>query len=285
MTTTTPDVSPTAAGAGANASDAARASAVRHGQAVASAERLSTVARAMLDAVHGVIRDHRLTYPEFQAAKRWIMAVGESGEWPLFLDVFVEHVVEQVAADSQQGTVGSIEGPYYLPAQRRFPSVATLPMRDDEPGDPLVFSGQVRDLTGTPVPHAELDIWHNAADGFYSGFAPHLPDGLFRGTITTDEQGRFEITTIKPAPYQLPMDGPTGHFVEAAGWHLWRPAHLHLMVRADGHRRITTQLYFDGGDYIDDDVARAVKDELVLAPEPGPDGRLRVEYDFVLEGG
>jgi len=283
MTTTKPGASPTAAGSGANASEAARTSAARHGQAEASQARLSTIARATLDAVHGVIREHQITYAEFQAVKRWLMEVGESGEWPLFLDVFVEHVVEEVAAESQQGTVGTIEGPYYLPDQKHFPSVTTLPMRDDEPGTPLVLAGQIRDLAGTPLPNAEIDIWQNAADGFYSGFAPHLPEGLLRGVVSVDEDGRFEITTIKPAPYQLPMDGPTGRFVDAAGWHLWRPAHLHLMVRAEGFRQVTTQLYLVGGEYIDDDVAAAVKDDLVLDPKPGPDGRLRVDYDFVLE--
>lgn len=283
MTTTTPGTSPTAAESGASASRAAQASAARHGHAEASRERLSTVARALLNAVHGVIREHEVTYPEFQAAKRWIMELGEGGEWPLFLDVFVEHVVEQVAADSQRGTVGSIEGPYYLSGQKRLPAVATLPMRDDEPGTALVIAGQIRDLDGRPLAHAEFDIWQNAADGFYSGFAPHLPEGLLRGVVTTDENGRFEVTTILPVPYQIPTDGPTGKLIEAAGWHPWRPAHVHLMVRAKGHRQVTTQLYFVGGEYIDDDVARAVKDELILDPKPGADGRLRVEYDFVLE--
>ncbi|MBN9108192.1 MAG: catechol 1,2-dioxygenase [Pseudonocardia sp.] len=275
--------SPTAAASGASASRAVRDATARHGQAATSQERLDTVARAVLGAVHDVIREHQVTYPEFQAAKRWLMALGESGEWPLFLDVFVEHVVEQVAAESQQGTVGSIEGPYFLPGQARLPAVCTLPMRDDEPGTPLVFAGQVRALDGTPLADAEIDIWQNAADGFYSGFAPHLPDGLLRGVVTTDGDGRFEVTTILPAPYQIPTDGPTGTLIENADWHPWRPAHLHLMVRAEGHRTVTTQLYFTGGEYLDDDVANAVKDDLVLDPAPGSDGRLRVEYDFVLE--
>jgi catechol 1,2-dioxygenase len=55
------------------------------------------------------------------------------------------------------------------------------------------------------------------------------------------------------------------------------------MVRAGGFRQVTTQLYFAGGEYIDGDVASAVKDELILDPKPGPDGRLRVDYDFELE--
>jgi protocatechuate 3,4-dioxygenase beta subunit len=91
-----------------------------------------------------------------------------------------------------------------------------------------------------------------------------------------------------PAPaggttYQIPTDGPTGKLIEAAGWHPWRPAHLHLIISAPGHRAITTQLYFRGGEWLDSDVASAVKPELILDPEDQGDGTRRVEYDFELE--
>ncbi|MFJ5990479.1 catechol 1,2-dioxygenase [Lentzea sp. NPDC092896] len=268
--------SPTAADSGASASASFRST--TRSSVDVSPERVSTVATAVLRGVHSAIREHDVTYAEFQAAKQWLMDLGEGGEWPLFLDVFVEHVVEEVAARTQDGTKGSILGPYYLPDQVALPSVATLPMRADEQGSPLVFSGRVTDLAGLPLAGAELDIWHADSEGYYSGFAPGIPDGNLRAVVTTDAEGRFEITTVQPAPYQIPTDGPTGRLIDAAGWHPWRPAHLHLVVRAPGHRPITTQLYFAGGEYVDSDVAEAVKPELVLTPADQ-----RVSYDFVLE--
>jgi catechol 1,2-dioxygenase len=281
--TTTEKTAPTAAASGASATQAFRASQQQGSLGDGSAERISTVVRAVLIGVHDAIRMHRVTYPEFQAAKQWLIEVGESGEWPLLLDVFVEHVVEEVAAEEQRGSKGTILGPYYLPDQQVLPAVATLPHRPDEEGTPVVLAGQVRDVEDAPVPRAELDIWQADANGFYSGFAPDIPDGNLRGVVVTDDEGRFEITTVRPAPYQIPTDGPTGGLLTAAGWHPWRPAHLHLIVRAPGHRKITSQLYFAGGEYLDSDVAEAVKPELVLDPQPGPDGRLRARYDFVLE--
>jgi len=276
--------SPTAAGSGANATASFRTTEAYHaGTAAVSPERVSTVVKAVLQGVHQAIRDNDVTYPEFQAAKAWLIEVGEGGEWPLFLDVFVEHVVEEVAARTQEGTKGSILGPYYLPDAQRLPAQATLPMRNDEKGTPLVFSGQVRDVDGTPLGGAEVDIWQADDEGYYSGFAPHIPDGNLRGVVVTDDEGRFEITTIQPAPYQIPTDGPTGKLITAADWHPWRPAHLHLLVRAPGHRTVTTQLYFAGGEYVDDDVAEAVKPELVLDPQERGDGTNTVTYDFVLE--
>lgn len=281
--TTAEHGAPTAAGSGASATEAFRAAREYDGSAEVSTERVNALVRGLLRGIHEVIYDQQVTYPEFQAAKQWLIDVGEGGEWPLLLDVFVEHAVEDVASRAQQGSKGSILGPYYLPDQQRLPARTSLPMRDDEKGTPLTFAGQVRNTRGEPVGGAELDMWQADDDGYYSGFAPHLPDGNLRGVVVADEQGRFAIDTIEPAPYRIPTDGPTGRLIEAAGRHPWRPAHLHLIVRAAGYRPITTQLYFAGGDWLDSDVAEATKPELVLNPQHRDDGSLVAEYDFVLE--
>lgn len=47
---------------------------------------------------------------------------------------------------------------------------------------------------------------------------------------------------------------------------------------------MTTQLYFQGGDYVDTDVAQAVKPELILRPTPAASGTgEEVTYDFALD--
>jgi catechol 1,2-dioxygenase len=102
--------------------------------------------------------------------------------------------------------------------------------------------------------------------------------------VIADESGNFRISTIQPAPYQIPTDGSSGQLIAAAGWHAWRPAHLHLKVSAPDHQLITTQLYFVGDAHIKDDIASAVKPELILDPEPAPSGSGKaVTYDFVLD--
>ncbi|MBV8348089.1 MAG: catechol 1,2-dioxygenase, partial [Mycolicibacterium sp.] len=79
-------------------------------------------------------------------------------------------------------------------------------------------------------------------------------------------------------------DGATGTLLAAAGWPAWRPSHLHVKVSAPGHRLITSQLYFDGGEHLHTDIASAVKPELILHPKPAAAGRgLEVNYDFVLD--
>ncbi len=245
-------------------------------------ERVDVLAREVLAAVHETIRRHRVTYDEYNALKAWLISVGQDGEWPLFLDVWVEHVVEEVATDHRQGNKGSIEGPYYVPNSPERGSMGTMPMRRGEAGTPLVWDGRISSTDGRPLA-GRVELWHADADGFYSQFAPGLPEWNLRGTFSTGPDGTFQIATVRPAPYQIPTDGSCGKLIAAAGWHAWRPAHLHVKVSAPGHETLTAQLYFPGDAHNDDDIASAVKPELVLAPVTQPDGVQKVDYGFVLD--
>lgn len=246
-------------------------------------ERVDLLARSVLDAVHATVREHKVTYDEFNALKAWMINVGEDGEWPLFLDVWLEHVVEDVNTAHREGNKGSIEGPYYVPDAPEHGSRGTIDMREDEAGTPLVWTGTVRSTDGSVLEGALVELWHADADGFYSQFAPGIPEWNLRGNFRTDAAGGFEITTIQPAPYQIPTDGSCGKLIAAAGWHAWRPAHLHVKVSAPGHELLTAQLYFPGDEHNDDDIASAVKPELLLAPVTQADGSVTVDYGFVLD--
>lgn len=276
-------LNPTAAASGSSATE--RFAADKHSAvAETSPERVSQLVSEVLDAVQQTIRRHQVTYEEYNALKAWLIGVGQDGEWPLFLDVWVEHVVEDVATAHREGNKGTIEGPYYVPDAPELPANATLPMRDGERGTPLVFAGQVRSVDGTPLSNGKVEIWHADDDGYYSQFAPDIPEWNLRGTVVADDRGNFAISTVQPAPYRIPTDGSCGKLIAAAGWHAWRPAHLHVKVSAPGHELLTAQLYFTGDEHISDDIASAVKPELVLDPKPAADGHGNsVVYDFVLD--
>ncbi|WP_435278181.1 catechol 1,2-dioxygenase [Rhodococcus yananensis] len=274
---------PTAHGSGNAATDKFKSERVT---ADTSVERAAAIYKDVLSAFKDIIHKHEVTYDEYRVLKQWMIDVGEYGEWPLWLDVFVEHEVEEVHYSRKHfsGTKGSIEGPYYVPNAPKLPAECTMPMREkDAAAAPLIFKGQVTDLDGNGLGGATVELWHADEDGFYSQFAPGIPEWNLRGTIVTDEDGNFEITTLKPAPYQIPNDGPTGWFIKSYGGHPWRPAHLHLMVSAPGRNSVTTQLYFQGGDWVDNDVATATKPELILDPQPNADGVAEVTYNFALD--
>jgi len=240
-------------------------------------ERVSAVVSDLLAAIGEVIGKHEVSYSEYDALKAWLIRVGQDGEWPLFLDVFVEHHVEASVNCARPGSKGTIEGPFYIPGAAPVEAETTLPMRADEPGADLTFCAQVRSADGSALPGALVEIWHADDLGYYSQFAPGLPEWNLRGAVIADADGQIVVHTKQPAPYRIPGDGATGALISAAGWHTWRPAHLHLKVSAPGHELLTTQLYFTGGDYLDSDIASAVKPELILAPVDG-----KVRYDFVL---
>jgi catechol 1,2-dioxygenase len=273
-----------AAASGANATEQFRQRAAAHAAGGADTARVSLLAGRAIAALNQVILEEKVTYDEYNALKAWLIRVGEDGEWPLFLDVWLEHSVEEVASEHREGSKGTIEGPYYVPNAPAEPWNGTIPMRDDEPGTPLEFTGQVRAVDGTPLGGALIELWQADDLGFYSQFAPGLPEWNLRGSFTANDNGEFEISTIQPAPYQIPTDGARGALIAAAGWHAWRPAHLHLKVSAPGYELLTTQLYFPGDPHNEDDIAGAVKPELLLDPKPRPGGAGEVvKYDFVLD--
>lgn len=246
-------------------------------------ERVDLLAREVLDAVYATIRAHKVSYDEYNALKAWLIQVGLDGEWPLFLDVWVEHVVEDVATEHRAGNKGSIEGPYYVPDAPEQGAHGSVPMRPDESGTPLTWTGTVTSTDGSPLAGAKVELWHADGLGFYSQFAPGIAPWNLRGTFTVGDDGAFEIATVQPAPYQIPTDGSCGKLIAAAGWHAWRPAHLHVKVSASGHELLTAQLYFPGDEHNDDDIAQAVKPELILDPRPAADGSVTVDYGFVLD--
>ncbi len=245
-------------------------------------ERVDLLAREVLASIHDTIRKHQVTYPEYNALKAWLIEVGQDGEWPLFLDVFVEHVVEDVATAHRHGNKGAIEGPYYVPGAPERGAEGSV-LERDEPGVPMVWEGVIKSVDGTLLAGGKLDVWQDDIQGYYSQFSEGQPEWNLRGTFTVGDDGHFRVHTLKPTPYQIPHDGATGKLIEAAGWHAWRPAHVHVKASAPGHETLTAQLYFPGDPHNDDDIATAVKPELMLDPQEQADGSLLVQYDVVLD--
>ena len=160
-------------------------------------ERVDLLAREVLDAVHDTIRKHKVTYDEYNALKAWLISVGQDGEWPLFLDVWVEHVVEDVANEHREGNKGTIEGPVLRARRPRAGRArAPLPMREDETGHPAAVSRARSPSTdGNPLAGAKVELWHADDDGFYSQFAPGIPEWNLRGIVHRRRRRRASRST------------------------------------------------------------------------------------------
>jgi len=77
---------------------------------------------------------------------------------------------------------------------------AVLAKKSDK-DEPMIISGTVFQADGTtPAPNVLIYFYHTDSDGFY-GRKGEVRDRHFRGWLLTDARGRYEISTIKPAPY------------------------------------------------------------------------------------
>lgn len=227
--------------------------------------RVATIAEELLGAARDVLVRHRVTYPEYLAFLEWVNDVVDAKEYRMFIDNFFEATIEGNTYADRPGSEGTVQGPYYVagaPVLTERPFV--MPMREDEEGEPCVFTGHVRDLDGRPVAGALIDLWHAGNDGTYSGYVGDAPAFNLRAKMYTDENGDFQVRTIRPAPYQIPHSGPVGRFLEMIGKHAWRPAHFHLKLSADGYVPLVTQIYFRGDQWLGGDVSSAVKDSLTM---------------------
>jgi catechol 1,2-dioxygenase len=249
-------------------------------------ERLETIFTDIVGAIRSVITEHRVTQDEYRAAVAWLTEAGtQPNEIPLLLDVLFSGAVDDVNFTVESGTENTVEGPFYVAGAPVLSAPYVLPMRPDEPGERMRFSGAVRATDGTPLAGAELDIWQASAAGAYSHFHPGEPEFNLRGRLLTDADGRFEVETVVPPPYEIPKAGATGRLLEALGRAAFRPAHLHVKVSHERHRPLTTQIYFAGDPWLDRDVVvGACKPSLVTALErDDATGAVRCRFDLVLE--
>ncbi|MGP4082709.1 dioxygenase family protein [Pseudalkalibacillus sp. R45] len=236
-------------------------------QAVKKNERVEEVFQLFIKHIQEFLNEAKLNHEEYTNFVKWADRLGRAGELPLFADVFFEtHVLRSMYTD-KPGTQPSLLGPFFiegsplLEKQQGQPFVLT--QRPDEPGETFYFSGKLSNTEGKPLANAHVEMWHNDQSAKYSGFDSDAPRYNLRGHFYTDENGDFEVKTIVPLPYPIPTDGPTGEFLEYLDQHPMRPAHLHLKFEAEGHETLITQVFFEGDEWLETDVADGVRGDLM----------------------
>lgn len=107
-----------------------------------------------------------------------------------------------------------------------------------EKGQKLLVTGIVYKLDGkTPAPNVIIYYWQTDNNGHYSPKAEMderaKPHGHIRGWVKTDENGKYSIYTIRPAPYPNRDD----------------PAHIHISIKEP---KIANEYYIDALVFDDD---------------------------------
>jgi len=155
-------------------------------------------------------------------------------------------------------------------------------------GQRIILHGRVLDDTGKPLPATLIEIWQANAGGRYRHVVDNWPspiDPNFTGLgrTLTDEQGRYEFTTIKPGAYPW-RNNPNA----------WRPAHIHFSLFGRAFtQRLITQMYFPGDPlFFQDPIFNSVRDEAARTrliarydhAATKEEWALGFEFDIVLRG-
>lgn len=263
--------------------------------------RLREIMLALVRHLHGFVVDVGLTEDEWAEAIRILTATGDitdekRQEFILWSDTLgVSMLVDSIAHAVPSGaTESTVLGPFYVPGAPLREWGADL--AEQEAGAPAWIAGQVLGLQGEAIAGAELDVWQNGDNRLYAVQDDDAPDDHLRGRFRTDREGRFAFRAVRPVPYPIPDDGPVGRMLDASGRHPWRPAHVHIVVRAPGYRTLTTHIFDAESEYLDDDTVFAVKPSLLRRfrdrsaddPErpPGVEGPwVSLDLDLVLVPG
>ncbi|MCA8926976.1 MAG: hypothetical protein KDC18_02830 [Alphaproteobacteria bacterium] len=231
--------------------------------------RTREILTALIRHLHDFVREVKLTPAEWEAAMGVLLraakiSTDERNEFILLSDLLgVSALVDLLEGKDDEGaSITTLMGPFYVPGQPDKETGADL--IKDNPGERVLVQGQVRSANGGPLPGAILEVWQNGPNGLYTVQDPGQPDDNLRCTLHADGEGRYSFSTVKPVSYTVPEDGAGGELVRAAGRHCWRPAHIHLMISADGHKRHVSQIFDENDPYIDQDAVFGVRADLAV---------------------
>jgi hydroxyquinol 1,2-dioxygenase len=260
--------------------------------------RLHEVMASLVQHLHDFAREVKLTEQEWHKGIEFLTAAGHitdgnRQEFILLSDVLGLSmlVTAQNNAKPPACTESTVFGPFYVEGAPDFDDGADI--SNGAKGPPCDVRGTVRDVAGSPVRNALIDVWQADEDGVYDvqdmGAGGHAHRA--RGRLRSNAQGRFHFRSVLPHSYPIPHDGPVGGMLGALGRHPWRPAHLHFMIQAEGCETLITHVFRDGDPYLDSDAVFGVRSSLIsewVRHESAADGIVdgaaaySLNYDFVL---
>jgi hydroxyquinol 1,2-dioxygenase len=243
--------------------------------------RLRQVLQSFARHLHEFVREVGLREDEWATAITLLRQSGDltddnRNEFILWSDTLgVSMLVDVLSHDNMAGgTESTILGPFYVPE---------APLRDygasiatEAVGVPAWVHGRLLDPEGVPIADAELDVWQNGDDMLYAVQSPEHDHDHLRGRFRTRADGSYAFLGVRPVDYPIPADGPVGAMLTATGRHPWRPAHIHMIVRASGYRPLVTHIFDGDSPYLSSDAVFAVRPSLLRSfVERAPDDPAR----------
>ncbi len=252
--------------------------------------RLRTVMTSLIEHLHSFVKEVELSEAEWEVAINFLTRTGQicsehRQEFILLSDTLgVSMLVDAISHRRAPGaTENTVFGPFHVinsPIRQMGDNISL-----DGKGQSCLYQGRILDLQGKPITGAVLDVWSDNEDGFYDVQQPgQQPQWNNRGRFITGVDGRYSFRGIKPVSYPIPDDGPVGQMLAQLGRHPWRPAHMHFLITAEGYQRVVTHTFVAEDEYLTSDTVFGVKESLLQAFEPNPNGDTQwlAAFDFVL---
>lgn len=229
--------------------------------------RLRFILEKLAHHLHDFARETGLTHAEWRKGLELLQKTGEittpeRNEYVLMSDVLGLSSLVDMINSPDIGTPSSVLGPFHILGAPDLPVGGD--MKQDNDGAAVIVSGHVRTPHGSPIRGAEIEIWQTADNGLYSNQDEQQPEYNLRAHMIVGEDGLYRFSTVRPAPYTVPDDGPVGELLHATGRHPWRPSHLHFIITAPGYRTLVTEVFPSDDPYLDEDAVFGVRERLIM---------------------
>ncbi|KAF8067930.1 intradiol ring-cleavage dioxygenase [Lyophyllum atratum] len=235
-------------------------------------ERTKFVFASLVDHLHAFVRETALTNEEWMTAIQFLTQTGKTctdirQEFILLSDVLgVSTLVDGINNAKPPGaTEATVLGPFFTDDAKDFQNGDSI--ASEGKGDYLFVEGLVTDTKGNPIAGAIINTWETDGFGSYDTQYETRDGPDCRGRLRTAEDGSYGFRAVVPVPYPIPSDGTVGKLLNVLGRHVYRPAHLHMMLEAPGFEKLTTAFYFKGDPYLTSDAVFGVRSSLIINPE------------------
>jgi hydroxyquinol 1,2-dioxygenase len=229
--------------------------------------RLKLILESLANHLHDFAQETKLTHEEWRFGLEILQRTGEittpeRNEFVLMSDVLGLSSLVDMIHSPEGVTPSSVLGPFHILGA---PALAVGgDMKQDNEGATIIVEGRVTDRDDKPIVGAEIEIWQTADNGLYSNQDNQQPEYNLRGHMIVGDDGVYKFTTVRPAPYTVPIDGSVGELLKATGRHPWRPSHLHFIIKAPGFRSLVTEVFPSDDPYLDNDAVFGVREKLIM---------------------
>ncbi|GAW00526.1 intradiol ring-cleavage dioxygenase [Lentinula edodes] len=248
-------------------------------------DRMKFVFKHLIQHLHDFVRETSITTEEWMSALEFLKDTGKMcsdirHEYILLSDVLgVSSLVDSLNHAKPPGaTEACVLGPFYTEDAHVFQNGDSIASEDK--GDYMYVYGKVTDTSGKPIPGAIIDTWETDGHGLYDTQYADRAEPDCRGRLFSAEDGSYAFRAVVPVSYPIPSDGPVGKMVSALGRHVFRPAHLHMQVDAQGYEKLTTAFYPRGDPYLYSDAVFGVHSSLIVDLQPVTDKELSLKRGF-----